>query len=314
MDTASVPGSVVAGRFRLLTRLPSVGWAHRWDARDVVTGRDVVLTLVHSDTIRTRDTSADAMRRFREFARSEPGVVRVLDPASTTPFVASVGEPGVANAFDPTTDIGTSAPAPAPRRTAAFVGGAATLVAVLGFGGWFVSTALFGGDYGDVKNVVAVPTLAVPTVPVAPPSGPILPDGAQVWSAVRAPDNADDAGLAVDADPNTFWSTDGYRAPFGDPGNGIGVLVSFAKAVDLSAVWVATPQPGAVVEIRTPPEGDGTLASTRVLGSDVLRVGVNDIGVDAPPGLRQVLVWIAELAPTGTQFEADIAEIGFSGH
>jgi hypothetical protein len=310
MDTSQVPGSVVAGRFRLFTRRPSAPWVQQWDARELDTGREMTLTLVDVDVIRSRDPSADAVRKFRGAVRATArGDVRIFDFA---PFIVVVGESGSEpELFDPV-QAGARSTSPQNRSVVTFVAASAVLVAVLGIGGWMLTTRMFGGDYGDVRNVVAIPAIPTADVSPTPSAEPILPAGAQVWSAVRAPDNADEAVLAVDADPVTSWSTDLYREPFGDPGNGIGVLVSFAQPTDLGAVWVATPNPGALVEIRTPPEENGTLASTRVLGSGVLGIGRSDIVVDAPDGLTGVLVWVGELAPVGTQFGAEFGEIGFT--
>lgn len=310
MYTQEVPGSVVAGRFRLFTRRPSAPWVQQWDARELDTGREMTLTLVHVDVIRSRDPSADAVRRLRGAVRATArGDVRIFDFA---PYIVVVGEPGSEpELFDPVQG-GARSTTPKNRSVVTFVTASAVLVAALGIGGWMLTTRMFGGDYGDVRNVVAIPALPTADTSPTPSTQPILPAGAQVWSAVRAPDNADEAALAVDADPVTSWSTDLYRELFGDPGNGIGVVVSFAQPTDLGAVWISTPNPGALVEIRTPPAENGTLASTRVLGSGALNIGRNDIVVDAPAGLTGVLVWVGELAPLGTQFGAEFAEIGFT--
>ncbi|WP_338888895.1 hypothetical protein [Rhodococcus sovatensis] len=310
MDTQEVPGSVVAGRFRLFTRRPSAPWVQQWDARELHTGREMTLTLVHDDVIRSRDPSADAARRLRGAVRATArGDVRIFDVA---PYIVVVGEPGSEpELFDPV-QAGETSTTPKSRSVVAFVAASAVLVAALGIGGWMLTTRMFGGDYGDVRNVVAVPSLPTADTSPTPSTEPILPAGVQVWSAVRAPDNAGDAALAVDADPVTSWSTDLYRELFGDPGNGIGVVVSFAQPTDLGAVWISTPNPGALVEIRTPPAENGALASTRVLGSGALNIGRTDIVVDAPAGLTGVLVWVGELAPVGTQFGAEFAEIGFT--
>ncbi|OZF04098.1 hypothetical protein [Rhodococcoides fascians] len=313
MVPSPVPGAVIAQRYRLLTRQDSAPWLTRWTADDLSTGRHAILTLAHVDSIQSRDPSPGAVRRFCESARtSSVGRVRVVDPATTAPYVAVVGD----YPASPTHDAEVGREKPSAAQVLGTTALAAAFLAVLGGGGWLLMTSIAGGDYGDVRGAVTAPTLPtaqVQPVIAAPVDTPILPSGAEIWSAVRAPDNAADATRAVDADPSTSWSTDLYRAPFGDTDNGIGVVVSFADAVDLAKVWVATPQPGAVVEIRTPPEQDGTLASTQVLGAGTLGTGATDITVDAPTGLRAVLIWVAELAPSGMQYVADLAEIGFTG-
>ncbi|MGA9871764.1 MAG: hypothetical protein WBQ44_11565 [Rhodococcus sp. (in: high G+C Gram-positive bacteria)] len=198
-----------------------------------------------------------------------------------------------------------------PRAATATVTAAAALVLGFGAAGWFVTTEAFGGDSAEVEKVVAVPDLPTASAPLVPVGTPVVPTRASVWSAVRAPDNAERAALVVDADPSTTWSTDLYRDPFGRTDNGIGIVVSFTEPTDIGTVRVEAPRAGTTVEIRTPPDAAGTLASTRVLGSAVLGLGATDIPVDAPAGLTDVLIWVAELGPSGTQFGADLAEVGF---
>lgn len=426
----NVPGSVVAGRYRLLVRQPSVGWAQWWLAVDLKTASQVALTIVHFDVIRSRDLSPNAVRRFCDttLAASDRRV-RILDVLIKAPHVVIVGDvppirtiydaspvpPDVAGhmirhlastvrtahkagtvvsldhpsrvrvtedgeavlafsaaRFGATEDqdivglgavlhtllvgewpeeprsapaegrIGSVAeaareglfasvddflgalddaetavrpqqtPLATPRARMVWVLAAVAVLVVFGTGGWLLTTSMFGGNYGSVKNVAAPLLPTATTVPSTTPAAPILPSGARVWSAVRAPDNSGDARFAVDADPTTSWTTDSYRARFGSTGNGIGVLVAFAEAVDISRVWVTTRDPGTLVEVRTPPDAGGTLDSTRVLGTSTLDVGVTDIPVDAPAELREILIWVAELAPSGQQFAADFSEIGFT--
>nr|WP_296773648.1 hypothetical protein [Rhodococcus sp. (in: high G+C Gram-positive bacteria)] len=425
---ALVPGTVVAGKYRLLGKMPCVGWAQWWTARNLLTAAEISLTLVHLDVIRSRNRSTDAVRQYcddilalssrdlrildvavigpyvvvaaglpppllldgygpmspaaaaravehlvsilravhrrgRTVALDHPSSVRMTEEglaviacpavifgATTQAEVAGLGSvlhallagrwPGemdpapagrvgvVASAacagaysdlddFAVALDRATTDQVPVNRWTATAgarltaVALACGVVAAFGAGGWYLSTSVFGGDYGDVSNVVAVPSL--PTQTEAPAPIAVLPTGAQAWSAVRAPDNSDEADLAVDADPTTSWSTDRYREPFAGTDDGIGVLVSFAEPVDVSEVWVTTPHPGTVVEVRTPPDDDGTLDSTRVLATGVLGTGATHIPVAAPEMSRSLLIWVAKLAPSGSQFASDFSEIGFTG-
>lgn len=425
---ALVPGTVVADKYRLLRRMPCVGWAQWWTARNLLTGAEISLTFVHVDVIRSRNRSTDAVRQYcddalalssrdlrildvvvigpyvvvaaglppplpldgygpvspavaaravghlvsilravhrrgRAVALDDPSSVRVTDeglaviacpavmfgastevelaglgavlhilltgrwpgemdpaPAGRVGVVASAARAGAYSNledFETALDQATTDQVPANRWTATAgarfrtVALACAVLAAFGAGGWYLATSVFGGDYGDISNVVAVPSL--PTRTEAPAPTVVLPAGAQAWSAVRAPDNSDEADLAVDADPTTSWSTDRYREPFAGTDDGIGVLVSFAEPVDVSEVWVTTPHPGTVVEVRTPPDGDGTLDSTRVLASGVLGTGATHIPVVAPEMSQSLLIWVAKLAPSGSQFASDFSEIGFTG-
>lgn len=294
-----VPGAVILGKYRLLSRSPAAGWTSTWDAVEITSSRHVSLTLAHTGDINSRSTSDRPVDAFCADARVDPDVVQV---AVESPYVVIVR----AQTF--TAPI-TEAP---PKRwnPATSVVLAAAVVGAFGVGGWFLATSIYGGNYGDVDNTVSAPDLprAQPVEVVVPQA--VLPAAAQAWSAVRAPDNSGDAGLCVDANPGTSWSTDRYRAPFQETDNGIGVLVTFAEDVDIAEVWVSTLNPGTLVEIRTPPED--VLASTQVLGSGVLGVGATHIPIDEPSPTRALLIWVAELAPSGTQYESDFAEVGFT--
>lgn len=351
MNSLLVPGSVVAGRYRLRARMPSVAWAAFWSARDLTTAAQVALTLVHADVIVSRDPSPGAVRRFTAEARSN---TEILDVIVTDPYVILVGRiprgeqpvqpwPVSENSDSVTaSDVGgVESWTGTPQKRFTSIVLACAVVVVFGAGGWFLTTNIFGGDYGDVENAVAIPALpisetsepaeasevsddsdAVESPPVAskpPPETPephdalvpVLPVGAEAWSAVRYPDNTEKAKLAVDADPNTEWSTDKYREPFGRTENGIGVLVSFADPADIGEVWMTSTHPGAKVEIRTPPEPKGTLNSTEVLGSGVLSPGTTHISLGKTVDSNALLIWIAELSPSGTQFVSNFSEIGF---
>ncbi|WP_125458657.1 hypothetical protein [Rhodococcus sp. 1168] len=312
MNASQVPGAVVADRYRLLQRRPSIGWGARWRAKDLTSGRDFSLSLFRIAVIQTHDPSPDAIGKFIETARAHgrrrDGQFDVLE---TTPYVAVIEELGSRRPFAPPAEAPPDADAAGPRRQLTWVLAAVAAVAAFGLMGWLLSTTMLANNLGDVSNVAAAPELPS-AMPTKPPPAPILPVGAEVWSAVRSPDNPEDARLAIDANPATAWSTDDYRSPFGTTNNGIGLVVNFAYQVDFDEVWVSTPVAGTTVEIRTPPEPNGTLSSTRVLGSAVTGRGVTTIPTEVVPGSRAVLVWVSELAPATSGFASEISEIGFT--
>ncbi|MCZ4076933.1 hypothetical protein O1W68_03165 [Rhodococcus sp. H36-A4] len=312
MNASQVPGAVVADRYRLLQRRPSIGWGARWRAKDLTSGRDFSLSLFRIATIQSHDPRPDALGRFIENARAHGrGKQGQFDVLETTPYVAVIEELGSRSPFAPPTEAPPDADAVGPRRKLTWVLAAGAAVGAFGLLGWLLSTTILGNNLGDVSNVAAAPDLPS-AMPIKPPPAPILPAGAEVWSAVRSPDNPGDAQLAIDANPATAWSTDNYRSPFGTTNNGIGLLVNFAYQVDFDAVWISTPVAGTTVEIRTPPEPNATLSSTRVLGSAVSGRGVTTIPTEVVPGSRAVLVWVAELAPDTSGFASEISEIGFT--
>src|SRR6185312_2503861 len=71
--------------------------------------------------------------------------------------------------------------------------------------------------------------------------GPIMkPTSATVFSPSGAPDNPDKAGLAIDGNPNTSWSTVTYKdaVPYKNFVEGEGLMLHLAQPTALSAVTI----------------------------------------------------------------------------
>ena len=75
-------------------------------------------------------------------------------------------------------------------------------------------------------------------------------------------EHADEDGLAVDKDPGTSWSTEGYTS--GSLGkDGVGIYVDADPGVDARSIEIATPDPGWKAEVRV---ADGAEAPEEIDG------------------------------------------------
>jgi serine/threonine-protein kinase len=144
--------------------------------------------------------------------------------------------------------------------------------------------------------------------------GPIVkPVSATVFAPNGAPDNPQKAGLAIDGNPNTSWSTVTYKDPVPFPTfvEGEGLLLHLSKPTALSAVTIDLSSTGTEVQIRsspteTPRKLDDT---TELTPTTPLQQGHNRIEVHDRTKTSNVLVWITKLGTTDGQSRTDISEI-----
>ncbi|MBP2452436.1 serine/threonine-protein kinase [Mycolicibacterium lutetiense] len=146
----------------------------------------------------------------------------------------------------------------------------------------------------------------------APP--PIVtPESATVFSPGGSPDHPDQAGLAVDGDPDTSWSTDIYQdaAPFPAFKEGVGLILQLPSPTALSEVTIDVPSTGTEVQVRAADSAHpNSLSDTTELTPYVaLQPGENTITVDNPTETSNVLVWISKLGTTDGQSRTSISEI-----
>ncbi|WP_156689022.1 serine/threonine-protein kinase [Mycobacterium sp. Marseille-P9652] len=144
--------------------------------------------------------------------------------------------------------------------------------------------------------------------------GPIVkPVSATVFSPDGAPDNPQDAGLAIDGNPNTAWSTVTYMdaVPFPKFISGMGLLLHLPEPTALSAVTLDVSSTGSQVQIRSSPtEHPARLADTKALTPTTsLQPGHNRITVHDQTKTSDALVWISTLGITNGQSRMAISEI-----
>ena len=144
--------------------------------------------------------------------------------------------------------------------------------------------------------------------------GPIVkPVSATVFSPSGSPDNPQKAGLAIDGNPDTAWSTVTYKDPVPFPNfvEGEGLLLHLSEPTALSAVTIDLSSTGTEVQIRSSPtETPATLADTTELTPTTpLQPGHNRVEVHDRTKTSNVLVWITKLGTTDGQSRTEISEI-----
>ena len=144
--------------------------------------------------------------------------------------------------------------------------------------------------------------------------GPIIkPESATVFSPGGSPDNPQDAGNAIDGNPDTAWKTVTYRDadPFPTFIEGQGLMLHLSEPTALSAVTLDISSTGTEVQIRSSPtEKPAALADTTELApTATLQPGQNTIEVHDPAKTSNVLVWISKLGTTDGQSRTEISEV-----
>lgn len=208
------------------------------------------------------------------------------------------------------------------RTLIALVSLGALTVVVLALIGWWLLSLLTGGssdepltkqNLGLTTSAVAPETSAEASPPAeVPATSAVEPADATVFSPQGTPDNAANAGLAIDGDPATVWTTDAYFQPFPALKNGVGLMVTLPTAAKLTSMQITSPSPGTQVEIRTAPAPNTSLDQTRVIGTATLKDGVTEIPLESEGATKNVLVWITDLSTTSGKNQSGIAEVSFT--
>lgn len=145
------------------------------------------------------------------------------------------------------------------------------------------------------------------------PGRTIKPVSATVFSPDGAPDNPQNAKLAIDGNPNTAWSTVTYNdaVPFPKFIEGMGLMLHLSEPTALSAVTIDISSTGTQVQIRSSPtQAPAKLADTTELTPTTpLHPGQNRIAVHNRTKTSNVLVWITTLGTTDGKSRTAISEI-----
>jgi hypothetical protein len=150
-----------------------------------------------------------------------------------------------------------------------------------------------------------------PTPQAAPSGGPVRVASVEVVDPVGDRDNPGRITRVIDGDPATTWNTFTYRQQFPALKPGVGILSSFASAVQLSAIEIDSPSPGTRVEIRSAPTADAEVEDTLLMAEADLGNGRTTISLADSQPVEHVLVWITRLGGGGEENVTAIAEIEF---
>lgn len=196
------------------------------------------------------------------------------------------------------------------------IGGAVILVALL------VLASVLNRIFGDVNGLDKTELgLSSPSASAQPgatgPSGMVKPVQATVFSPGGEADRPQDAGLAIDGNPATFWSTDTYSDPVPFPNfkNGVGLMLQLPKPTVIGTVSLHVSSTGTRVELRSSPTPKpARLEDTTLLApGKTLQPGSNKVTADSSSPTSNLLVWISTMGNTGGESRSQISEITVQG-
>jgi hypothetical protein len=210
----------------------------------------------------------------------------------------------------------TVAPADPQRRrkmTIALTALGGAVLMVLGY---------LGVQLGDMFVDSGGPPIVVQGEPVQPgqgqpqvapsPAGPAVGGLAvEVYDQGGDPDNADRAARIIDNNPATTWGTSTYFQQFPAYRPGIGIMVSFASAVQLSELTIESPSRGTVIEVRSAPSTDSPLADTVKIAEVTLGNGRTPVSLAGSQPVEHVLLWVTKLSGRDSGYSSEIGEVEF---
>jgi hypothetical protein len=213
-------------------------------------------------------------------------------------------------------DGGRSDSPPDPQRrrkmTIALTALGAAVLMVLGYlgvqlGDMFVES----GGPPIVVEAPVQPDRAQPQV-APPPAGPEVGGLAvEVYDQGGDPDNADRAARVIDDNAATAWGTSTYRQQFPGYRPGVGIMVSFASAVQLSELTIESQSRGTVVEVRSAPSTESSLEDTEKIAEVTLGSGRTPVSLAGSQPVEHVLLWITKLSGRDSAYSSEISEVDF---
>ncbi|HEY0816785.1 MAG TPA: protein kinase family protein [Pseudonocardia sp.] len=191
---------------------------------------------------------------------------------------------------------------------------AIAVVLVLGFVGAKVTSLFIGTGATPVIVVGNDAPQGSPAAPAAPaPTGgtPVAVAGIEVFDPTADPDNAGRISRVIDGDTSTNWRTYSYKQQFPALKPGIGIMVSFASAVQLTSVTIDSPSPGTVIQVRSAQTADAALDATTTITEGTLADGPTQLSLAGSQPVTHVLLWITKLGGGGGDNVTQINEVQF---
>lgn len=287
------------------------------------TGNPVEPMVLHRDI--PFQISAVAVRAVQEDGgiRSASTLLNLLQQATAVADRTEVlGPIDDSPALPPTTRVSTGREyaAAARRRRNVLIGvGAALVVIVVAL---LVLASVVSKIFGNVGGGLNKDELGLngpssassSSVASSATAGSVVkPTKATVYSPDGDPDNAGQAGQAIDGDPSTAWSTEVYTdaVPFPTFKQGEGLMLQLPNPTVVGQVTIDTPSSGTKVEIRSASTAaPSRLEDTTVLApAFALKPGHNVIPVRGGSATSNVLVWISTLGTTNGKSQASLSEV-----
>ena len=212
-------------------------------------------------------------------------------------------------------DRGRPSAPPDPRRRRKLAVGlivlAAAVLVVLGYVGLQLRSAFVeaGGPAIVVGGTVG-PSDAAPNA-ARGVGGIAAVAGVEVYDDVGDRDNAGRVSRVIDGSTDSGWRTFTYQQQFPALKPGVGIMVSFASAVQLSDFAIESSSPGTVVEVRSAPAVESPLAETTLITEVTLTDGVTPASLAGSQPVTHVLLWITELGGVAGEHATEISEVAF---
>jgi tRNA A-37 threonylcarbamoyl transferase component Bud32 len=131
-------------------------------------------------------------------------------------------------------------------------------------------------------------------------------------AGAQSPENPDDRGLAVDADPATAWYTEKYRvsSDFGGLKTGVGLILRLSGPAVATELVVTSPTSGARFQVLGPLVG----GQRHVLAEDTFTGAEQVVAITAAAASEAYVLWITSLVPDGTGgFWAGVGQVELRG-
>ena len=141
--------------------------------------------------------------------------------------------------------------------------------------------------------------------------GPAVAAGVEVYDRTGDRDNDGRVSRVIDGNPASGWNTFTYKQQFPALKPGVGIMVSFASAVQLSELTIESPSPGTVVQVRSAPSADADFPDTTQLAEVTLGEGPTPVSLAGSQPVTHVLVWITKLGGGGGENRTEINELQF---
>ena len=191
------------------------------------------------------------------------------------------------------------------------------VVVAIGLTGWAV-----GSELGRIPSSARQHQAALP------PAHASAPGGGRAHLVWRQPpaaagfdpegdgeENDDEAGLAVDRDRTTAWTTDLYHGSshLGGLKSGVGLLLDLGKPRSVQVAALALTAAGSDVEIRAGDQAPATAADLPLVGRHDLAPQRTKITFDHPVRARYWLLWFTNLPPDSGGFRVGVVEAALLG-
>ncbi len=250
----------------------------------------------------------------------------MLEPAAAAPTQAlDIGRPrgfearGDTNGDDDDfEDLGDEDPEDQARHRRVFliglgVVGVLVITLCIALGVWV--TRIFG-DVGPLDKInigIGLPTQSS-NGDSAKPGSPAKIVQATVFPPGPDADQPGKAGMAVDGNASTSWTTDSYTDADPFPTlfkPGVGLLLDLQSPSALSSVTIESHSVGTQVQIRSADSATpGSFSDTKEISATAtLQSGKTTIPITSSSQVSHVLVWINKLGSTNGDHHAEIGEI-----